>query len=176
MKEYVSVSIVSERSAVRADLFDTVYDKEIAELTEDISIMVPEEIEGQEERETLEMITQGLVRVRSGRVEIVYDEGELSGMEGSRTVVSYAKNEPSTVSMLRTGAVSTALVFERGVRHLCTYETPYMPFQIGVFALQVDNRLESEGVICLDYLIEIRGAQAERCKMTMKVSGIDREG
>lgn len=172
MKEYVSVTIISERSAVKANLFDAVYEKEIAELTEDIGIMVPDEIEGQEQQETIEMITQGLARVRCGRVEIVYDEGELSGMEGSRTVVSYAKSEPQTVSMIRTGAVSTALVFERGVRHLCTYETPYMPFQIGVFALNVDNRLETDGEICLDYLIEIRGAQAERCKMTMKVSRV----
>ncbi len=173
MKEFVSVSIVSERSAVRANLFDAVYEKEISELTEDVSIMVPEELGEEQDKETLEMITQGLVRVRGGRVEIVYDEGELSGMEGSRTVISYAMGEPKTVSMIRTGAVSTALVFERGVRHLCTYETPYMPFQIGVFALTVDNRLESDGVVMLDYLIEIRGAQAERCKMTLKVNKVD---
>lgn len=172
MKEYVSVSIVSERSAVKANLFDAVYEKQISELDEDVEIMLPERLEDEQDCETLEMITEGIVRVRSGRVEIVYDEGELSGMEGSRTTVSYAKNEPRTVSMIRTGAVSTVLVFERGVRHLCTYETPYMPFQIGVLALSVDNRLESEGEIVLDYLIEIRGAQAERCKMTMKVTRV----
>ena len=171
-REYVSVSIVSERSAVKANLFDAVYEKQIAEMADDVSIMVPEELPGEEQGETLEMITEGLVRVRGGRVEVVYDEGELSGMEGSTTVVSYAKDEPRTVSMIRSGAVSTALVFERGVRHLCTYETPYMPFQIGVLALCVDNRLESEGVIVLDYLIEIRGAQAERCKMTLKVKRV----
>ena len=173
MREYVSVSITSERSAVKANLFDAVYDKEIAEMTEDISIMVPEELEGEQDRETLEMITEGFVRERSGRIEIVYDEGELSGMEGSRTVVSYARGDRGTVSMIRTGAVSTAMVFERGVRHLCTYETPYMPFQIGVLALSVDNSLESDGEIFLDYLIEIRGAQAERCKMTLKVTRIE---
>ena len=171
-REYVSVSIVSERSAVKANLFDAVYEKQMAEIGDDVSVMVPEELPGEEQGETLEMITEGLVRVRGGRVEVVYDEGELSGMEGSTTVVSYAKDEPRTVSMIRSGAVSTALVFERGVRHLCTYETPYMPFQIGVLALCVDNRLESEGVIVLDYLIEIRGAQAERCKMTLKVQKI----
>jgi uncharacterized beta-barrel protein YwiB (DUF1934 family) len=169
MKEYVSVSIVSERSAVKANLFDAVYEKEMEQLIEDVDIIMPEQLPDEQEEEALEMVTQGLVRVRGGRVEIVYDEGELSGMEGSQTVISYAKGEPQTVSMIRTGAVSTVLVFERGVRHLCTYETPYMPFQIGVLALAVDNRLESEGEICLDYLIEIRGAQAERCKMTLKV-------
>ena len=171
-KEYVSVSIVSERSAVKANLFDAVYEKQIAEMADDVSIMVPEELPGEENGETLEMITEGVVRVRGGRVEIVYDEGELSGMEGSTTVVSYAKDDPKTVSMIRSGAVSTALVFERGVRHLCTYETPYMPFQIGVLALHVDNRLESAGEMMLDYLIEIRGAQAERCKMTLKVKRV----
>jgi uncharacterized beta-barrel protein YwiB (DUF1934 family) len=173
MKEYVSVSIVSERSAVKANLFDAVYEKEMEQLIEDVDIIMPEQLPDEQEEEALEMVTQGLVRVRGGRVEIVYDEGELSGMEGSQTVISYAKGEPQTVSMIRTGAVSTALVFERGVRHLCTYDTPYMPFQIGVFALAVDNRLESEGIIVLDYLIEIRGAQAERCKMTMKVTKTD---
>ena len=172
MKEYVSVSIVSERSAVKANLFDAVYEKEIAELTDDVSIMVPEQLPDEQDGENMEMITEGFVRVHGGRVEIVYDEGELSGMEGSRTTISYAKNDPKTVSMIRTGAVSTVLVFERGVRHLCTYETPYMPFQIGVFSLSVDNRLESDGVIALDYLIEIRGAQAERCKMTLQVKKI----
>ncbi|MBQ2256518.1 MAG: DUF1934 domain-containing protein [Clostridia bacterium] len=172
MKEYVSVSIVSERSAVKANLFDAVYEKEMEQLIEDVDIIMPEQLPDEQEEEALEMVTQGLVRVRGGRVEIVYDEGELSGMEGSQTVISYAKGEPQTVSMIRTGAVSTVLVFERGVRHLCTYETPYMPFQIGVLALAVDNRLESEGEICLDYLIEIRGAQAERCKMTMKVTRV----
>ena len=169
MKEYVSVSIVSERSAVKANLFDAVYEKQMEQLIEDVDIIMPEQLPDEQEEEALEMVTQGLVRVRGGRVEIVYDEGELSGMEGSQTVISYAKGEPQTVSMIRTGAVSTVLVFERGVRHLCTYETPYMPFQIGVLALAVDNRLESEGEICLDYVIEIRGAQAERCKMSMKV-------
>jgi uncharacterized beta-barrel protein YwiB (DUF1934 family) len=172
MKEYVSVSIVSERNAVKANLFDAVYEKEMEQLIEDVDIIMPEQLPDEQEEEALEMVTQGLVRVRGGRVEIVYDEGELSGMEGSQTVISYAKGEPQTVSMIRTGAVSTVLVFERGVRHLCTYETPYMPFQIGVLALAVDNRLESEGEICLDYLIEIRGAQAERCKMTMKVTRV----
>ncbi|MBQ1232472.1 MAG: DUF1934 domain-containing protein [Clostridia bacterium] len=172
MKEYVSVSIVSERSAVKANLFDAVYEKQMEQLIEDVDIIMPEQLPDEQEEEALEMVTQGLVRVRGGRVEIVYDEGELSGMEGSQTVISYAKGEPQTVSMIRTGAVSTVLVFERGVRHLCTYETPYMPFQIGVLALAVDNRLESEGEICLDYLIEIRGAQAERCKMTMKVTRV----
>ena len=69
--------------------------------------------------------------------------------------------------MLRTGMVSTAMTFKAHHRSICTYETPYMPFSIGVHALTVDNRLDSEGVLKLDYIIEIKGARAERCEMTM---------
>ena len=168
-REYVSVSIVSERSAVKANLFDAVYEKQMAEIGDDVSIMVPEELPGEEQGETLEMITEGLVRVRGGRVEVVYDEGELSGMEGSTTVVSYAKDEPRTVSMIRSGAVSTALVFEPQRRHLCVYNTPFSSFEVCVHTLEVKNDLPSGGALYLDYLIEIHGAKTERCKMTVTV-------
>ena len=50
-----------------------------------------------------------------------------------------------------------------------TYETPYMPFSIGVHALTVDNRLDTEGILKLDYIIEIKGGCAERCEMTMTI-------
>ena len=45
-----------------------------------------------------------------------------------------------------------------------------MPFQIGIHALTVDNRLDTEGVLLLDYLIEIKGGVAERCTMRMTVA------
>ena len=44
-----------------------------------------------------------------------------------------------------------------------------MPFSIGIHALTVDNRLDTEGILKLDYIIEIKGARAERCEMVMKV-------
>ena len=35
--------------------------------------------------------------------------------------------------------------------------------------LEVSNRLLSEGVLYIDYLLEIHGARTERCKMTLTV-------
>ena len=71
--------------------------------------------------------------------------------------------------MIREGAVSTALVFEAGKRHHSVYNTPFMPFTVCVHTLTVSNRLEDDGVIELDYIVEIRGAQAERTKFKLEL-------
>ena len=128
--------------------------------------------------EKIELITEGLMTVTpdagfteepSFTVAITYDETELTGMAGARSTVTYRTADRGLVTMLRTGLVSTAMTFKAHHRAICTYETPYMPFSIGIHALTVDNRLDTEGVLKLDYIIEIRGARAERCEMTMKI-------
>ena len=121
------------------------------------------------EPEEVEIRTIGTRETKDGRIELSYKESEATGMEGSTTAVSFQTSEPGVVSMLRRGTVSTALVFEEGKRHHCLYQTPYMPFELCVHTLKVDNRLSEEGRLELDYIIEIRGARAERTKFTMEV-------
>ena len=71
--------------------------------------------------------------------------------------------------MMRTGPVRTALTFEEGKRHYCVYNTPYSDFEVCVRAVHVENDLLREGRMVLDYVVEIHGAQAEHCKMTIAV-------
>jgi uncharacterized beta-barrel protein YwiB (DUF1934 family) len=72
--------------------------------------------------------------------------------------------------MLRSGSVSTALVFEPNKRHFCTYKTPFMPFEVCVHTLRIDNKLLAEAAtLDLDYIVEIRGAQAERCRLHLEI-------
>lgn len=128
--------------------------------------------------EKIDLITEGIMTVTpdagfteepSYTVAISYDETELTGMAGARSTVTYRTSDRGLVTMLRTGLVSTAMTFKAHHRAICTYDTPYMPFSIGIHALTVDNRLDTEGILKLDYIIEIRGARAERCEMTMKI-------
>lgn len=124
--------------------------------------------------EEIEIITEGEMTVITAHdgetVAISYAESELTGMEGALSTVTYRRDEPELLTMLRTGAVKTALTFRPHHRAICTYDTPYMPFQIGIHALTVDNRLDTDGVLLLDYLIEIKGGVAERCTMRMTVT------
>ena len=128
--------------------------------------------------EKIDLITEGIMTVTpddgfteepSFTVAISYDETELTGMAGARSTVTYRTADRGLVTMIRSGMVSTAMTFKAHHRAICTYDTPYMPFSIGIHALTVDNRLDTDGILKLDYIIEIRGARAERCEMTMKI-------
>lgn len=122
--------------------------------------------------EILEINSVGKLTVEDGeggRTEIRYDETEVTGMSGATTSVSFVNNTPGIVSMIREGSVSTALVFEKGKRHHCIYNTPIMPFEVCVHTLQVDNRLMEDGTLDLDYIVEIRGAQAERTQFHLQL-------
>lgn len=121
------------------------------------------------EPDEIEINTVGTRRIADGRFEVYYDESEVTGMEGSSTSVSFDMSDKGIVTMLREGSVSTALVFESGRRHHCLYKTPYMPFEVCVNTLSVDNRVEEDGELFIDYIIEIRGAKAERTKFEMKL-------
>ena len=116
-----------------------------------------------------DLLIEGRLVTSPSRVELVYEEGELTGMEGSTTEVGFDLDNAGLVTMMRHGTVSTVLVFEKGKRHICTYQTEYMPFEICVNTKDVQNTLLEDGKIELDYIIEIRGAQAERTLFTIEI-------
>lgn len=135
------------------------------ELVEEIG-----EMTGKEEPERTEMLMEGRLVLSAERAELVYEESELTGMEGTVTTVSFDRSQPELVSMLRDGVVNTALIFEPNKRHICLYKTPFSDFEICVRTIEVRNQLLEKGELFLDYLMEIHGASTERCKLTLRVN------
>lgn len=164
-KEEVRIKIRSELYEVEESLFSDLPEDE-NELAEAIADAVSD---GDEESDVLEINTLGTLTVDNGRVTFSYDETDSSGMEGSVTAITYLDSCPEIVSMIREGTVSATLVFEEGNRHHCLYNTPIMPFEICVRTKKVVNRLSINGTLELDYIIEIRGAKAERTRFYMQV-------
>ena len=159
-KKDVKIYINSVRYEVEASLF--------TEETDEQTVFLPTD-DGDAEPEKTQIKTHGVRCVKDGRTEISYEETELTGMEGSRTIISYTMADKGVVTMMRTGAVSTALVFEKGKRHHCVYQTPYMPFEVCVRTLEVKNDIDTTGCMELDYIVEIRGARAEHTKFSIRV-------
>ncbi len=158
-KRNVMISISTSRLELAKSLFadDNDLDEDDFDLPDD------------EFPEPTELLIEGRLVTGRDRVELVWDEGELSGMEGSVTSLGFDRANPGLVSMMRSGTVSTAMVFEEHRRHVSVYDTPFSSFQISVHTLRVENALLSEGVIYLDYLIEVHGAEAEHCVMTVAI-------
>lgn len=135
----------------------------------DVEFDFSKDNEREEDDGVIEIYTEGRLRTTAERVSLTYEETEITGMAGAKTVVSFLKSQPELVTMTRTGEVNTALVFEPKKRHICCYKTPYMPFELCVRTVALDNRIESDGELVLEYVIEIRGATAEHNKLFMKI-------
>ena len=161
MLKKVRVQIITDRYEVKGSFYNNTIEAVPPEA------VAPPRLQGEDEH--MEMTVEARYHDDGTRVCISYKESEISGMEGSTTSVSFQKNEPETLSMLRDGTVKTALLFEQGKRHLCIYQTPIMPFEVCVYTRTVRNAIEREGVLEMDYTVEIRGAQAERTRFLMRV-------
>lgn len=169
MLKKVRIYLRSERFGVAAQLFEDM----LAGMTEADAF-----VEGafdplqtdDDEAQDMEMYSDARLRLTDDMFSLSYEETALTGMEGTSSQLSFIRSQPHLLTMLRSGSVSTALVFEPGKRHFCTYKTPYMPFEVCVHTVKVDNRLlDAEGTLDLDYVVEIRGAQAERCRLHLEL-------
>lgn len=126
----------------------------------------------QSESDTIELVTEATYTLEGDQVSISYAESELTGMDGAVTTLSYNRKTPGVLSMMRGGSYYTVLVFEEGRRHMCAYNTGILPFELCVHTFKVKNQLNEEGYghLILDYLVEIKGAKAQRTKFRINVS------
>ena len=75
---------------------------------------------------------------------IVYAETEATGYAGCTTTVRVSQ-DARLVSMTRFGKTSSQLIIEKGIRHLCHYETGYGSISLGVAADVIEHNLLPDG-------------------------------
>ena len=116
----------------------------------------------------IELVTAGqMIRTESGDFTVSYQESELTGLEGTTTLL---RSEGSRITLLREGTVNSQMVFEEGRRHLSMYETPYGSLSVGINTRRVRSTIgESGGDLEIDYAIEIDNLVAGRNHFFMNV-------
>ena len=95
------------------------------------------------DEDSVELFTTGSYYKRNGHYYIAYDESEVTGFEGSRTVLKV--EESGRVTLTRSGRTRSQLIIEQGVRHQCHYDTGYGSMTIGICGDRVDSGLTDEG-------------------------------
>ncbi len=119
------------------------------------------------EDDTIEIFTEGALRISDGVVTLTYTEVEESGLGKVKNTLRFHESDPKTVSMVRFGEINTTFLFEERKRTKCVYNMPFGAMELTIRTVSVDNRLVEEGVLSLDYYIEIRGANAEHKCVTV---------
>lgn len=122
--------------------------------------------------ETLGTIERVILEDGRRVVEVSYTEDE--SMDDTNTVIRYDSSKEGIVSIYHTGSVISALVCEEGVRHITVYQTPIAPFEIALYTKKCRGGFTYSmgGVMELDYIVELRGADLQRTILKIEVEPI----
>lgn len=103
--------------------------------------------------EIIELVTGGTLEFRDGGWDIVYEESDLTGLDG---VTTNFRLEPGKVTLTRTGRLRSEMVFQVGQFHESLYQMEFGALLLTVCASQVDYDLtEQGGTVDLVYAIDI---------------------
>lgn len=99
---------------------------------------------GQPENDSVQLMTKGSLTFRGGNCYIAYQETEATGFAGCTTTIKIAL-DGSQVNMIRYGKAPAHLVIEKGVRHVCHYDTGVGAMTLGVAADEIECALTEHG-------------------------------
>jgi len=113
------------------------------------------QVEG-EEPHVMEMTMPAKFYVKGSTRYITYEETELTGMEGDKTML---KLDDDKVSMTRYGSNPSEMVFIEGERYETDYTTPYGVFKMENTASEVTMKVKRDGTGHLEvvYILKISG-------------------
>lgn len=134
-----------------------------------ISVKTLQYINGQPE--SVELITQGEYFKENNDFFAVYEETEISGMEGTKTTL---KIQPDSLTIMRKGTTNTNLVFKKGLNHVSLYNTPYGTLEVTVKPSRVSISIgESGGKVELRYRMETPGFEIIENELELNIKEVN---
>ncbi|MBE3578695.1 MAG: DUF1934 domain-containing protein [Caldanaerobacter subterraneus] len=120
-----------------------------------------------DEVDTIELITEGSFYIKGNTFYVVYEESELSGMDGTTTTLKITRDK---VTLLRFGTNKSKMIFEKNRRHETDYNTPYGKILLGIMStdLAVDMG-ESGGEVRIKYVLDINNQKVSNNELHLKV-------
>ena len=120
------------------------------------------------DEDNIELITEGKFYDKDNAKYLVYEESQLSGMEGCTTTLKITDNK---VEMKRFGKATSQLVFEKGKRYVTNYSTPYGNFRMEILTKKLDLEISEDikGGISLEYQISLQGLSEGTNKLDIEI-------
>ena len=100
-----------------------------------------------------ELMTEGTMALTEDGIVLSYEESELTGMEGTTTTFEVCGPR---VTLTRSGAVNSQMVFEEGRQHTSLYETPFGELSVDIQTGRLRHNLtERGGIMEIQYSIAV---------------------
>ncbi len=115
----------------------------------------------QQEPETIELMTRGIMTGRNGKFAISYEETELTGTQGVTS--TFLVFNPHRIVLTREGAIRSRMVFEENARNEALYDLGFGSLLVAITAKEVSVDLtENGGRLFIDYTVEVEQALTSR--------------
>ncbi len=117
-------------------------------------------------------VSEGIMTKENGVIKISYDESQLVGMAGAHTEITFDEKKRECMTMIRTAAMTTALVFDsKEKRNMCVYNVGPFPFEVLIHTDLLTNTVtySGGGKIFAEYTLEINGRPAETSSISLKI-------
>ena len=124
-----------------------------------------------QEPDSIELVTEGTMELRSGGWDICYEESDLTGLSGVTTTF---RVEPGKVILSRSGKLHSQMVFVAGVPHDSLYQMDVGTLMMRVCAKQILFDITPDGgFIDLVYSIEIENTAAGEIDYHLEIRTVD---
>ena len=120
-----------------------------------------------EPNEAIEVVTPGTFIIHEDGFKAIYEESELSGMDGTTTTLNIKHN---SMVLERIGSTSTNMEFKEGENVLSLYNTPYGMMNINISTKELDIDMDEDGgVIYTKYVLGLEGQPGITTELKVKI-------
>lgn len=124
-------------------------------------------IQSDNKDEKIEVVTPGDFSKKGDSFYAVYDETEISGMEGTTTTL---KIDEDKFSIMRIGTTNAKMEFQKLKPNISLYDTPYGTLEINIDTQDLKITVnEDGGEVYVQYNLSISGMKAQRTKLNIKI-------
>ena len=137
--------------------------------------IIGSQVHGLEEKiatdDAMEFITEGRFGQKGDSLYLIYEESELSGIEGYTTSLKVTGGKVRMKRYGDEGGVQTAIEFEKGGKFTGWYETPFGAVEMEVLTNDVDNKLDpcGSGTLGIDCSVSLKGLIESRNVMRFEI-------
>lgn len=124
-------------------------------------------IQADNEDEKVEVVTPGSFSKKGDAFYAIYDETEISGMEGTTTTLKIADNK---FSIIRMGSTNAEMKFQKSKPNVSLYDTPYGTLEVNINTRDLNiNVDENGGEVYVRYNLSISGMKAQSTTLNIKI-------
>ena len=117
--------------------------------------------------EVIEVVTPGKFHLGESEFKAVYEESEISGMDGTTTTLVI---KDDVLVLEREGSTSTRMEFKKGEDVISLYNTPYGMMNINISTKELDIDMDEDGgVIYTKYVLGLEGQPGITTELKAKI-------